>query len=124
MKVWTLEELQRIVAADDLRISPLRMDGVTHGTPTWIWCVSVANGLYVRGYHGQRSRWYQAAITQGAGRIHAAGAVYDVTFEAAPDTIGDEVDAAYRAKYAMSNYLAAMVGAPARSATVRITPSR
>ena len=34
--------------ADDLHISPFREDGVTYGTPTWIWSVAVDDALYVR----------------------------------------------------------------------------
>src|SRR3954466_7467365 len=70
---WTPEELRRIADTDDLHISPFREDGVTYGTPTWIWSVVVDDDLYVRGYNGQLSRWYQAAIRQKAGRIRAAG---------------------------------------------------
>lgn len=33
-------ELKRINEADDLKISPFRSDGVTYGTPTWIWEVA------------------------------------------------------------------------------------
>ena len=45
---WSSEELSRSVEADDLHIAPFREDGVTYGTPTWIWCVSVDGDLYVR----------------------------------------------------------------------------
>jgi hypothetical protein len=34
----------------------------------------------VRGYNGQNSRWYQAAVRQKAGRIIAAGMTKEVTF--------------------------------------------
>jgi hypothetical protein len=61
---WSEDELRKIIEADDLRISPFREDGVTPGTPTWIWTVAVDGGLYVRGYNGQDSRWYQAARRQ------------------------------------------------------------
>ena len=30
-------------------LAPFREDGVTYGTPTWIWSVAVDNALYVRG---------------------------------------------------------------------------
>jgi len=63
-----------------VHISPFREDGVTYGTPTWIWSV-VVDGLYVRGDNGQQSRWYQAAIHQKAGRIGAAGMTKEVVFE-------------------------------------------
>jgi hypothetical protein len=42
----------------------------------------VDDALYVRGYNGQKSRWYQAAVRQKAGRIIAAGMTKEVTFEA------------------------------------------
>lgn len=119
---WSTMELAKIVAADDLHIAPFREDGVTYGTPTWIWCVAVDGALYVRGYSGPSSRWYQAAVKQKAGRIIAAGLTREVGFEPVAGTINDNIDAAYRAKYAKSAYLAPMIGARARAATIRITP--
>ncbi|QKC82611.1 DUF2255 family protein [Mesorhizobium sp. NZP2077] len=119
---WSKDELARIAASDDLHISPLRDDGVTLGTPTWIWPVVADGALYVRGYNGLQSRWYQAAIKQKAGRIAAAGVTRDVSFEAVERAINDRIDDAYRAKYAASPYLAPMIAARARAATVRITP--
>lgn len=61
---WSEQELGKVSLSDDLHISPFREDGVTYGTPTWIWSVVVDGALYVRGYNGQASRWYQAAVTQ------------------------------------------------------------
>ncbi|MBN9216436.1 MAG: DUF2255 family protein [Mesorhizobium sp.] len=119
---WSKEELAGIAASDDLHISPLRDDGVTLGTPTWIWSVVADGELYVRGYNGPQSRWYQAAIRQKAGRIAAAGMIRDVSFEPVEGTVNDRIDDAYRAKYASSPYLAPMVAARVRAATVRITP--
>ena len=54
---WLKDELRKIAETDDLHISPFREDGKTYGTPTWIWSVVVDDGLYVRGYNGQKSRW-------------------------------------------------------------------
>lgn len=122
MTNWTPDALARIVTADDLHISPSRPDGITPGTPTWIWCVDVDGQLYVWGYNGTASRWYRAALTQRAGRIRAAGAEHAVTFEAAGGEINDRIDAAYRAKYADSPYLPPMINARARAATIRINP--
>ena len=51
MKAWPKEELRKIAATDDLHIAPLREDGETYGTPTWIWAVVVDDALYVRGYN-------------------------------------------------------------------------
>ena len=122
MGSWIREELRKIAEADDLHIAPLREDGVTYGTPTWIWCVSDGGALYVRGYNGTQSRWYQAAIRQKAGRIFAAGMTMEVSFEPVGGPINDRIDDGYRSKYAGSPYLAPMTGVRARAATIRITP--
>lgn len=119
---WPKEELRRIVSADDLHISPLREDGKTYGTPTWIWSVAVDDHLYVRAYNGPASTWYQAAMRQKAGRILAAGLTREVTFEAVKGPINDRIDDAYRAKYHPSPYLKPMISESARSATVSIVP--
>jgi hypothetical protein len=124
MSTWPKDELQRIAATDDLHISPFRDDGKTYGTPTWIWSVVVDDALYVRAYYGQSSRWYQAALRQKAGRITAAGMTRDVTFEPVAGAISDRIDDAYRAKYKGSPYLSPMIGAGARSATVKVIPKR
>ncbi len=122
MTTWAKEELQKIAEADDLHIAPFRDDGTTTGTPTWIWSVAVDGALYVRAYNGADSRWHKAAMRQKAGRIIAAGMTKDVTFEPVEGPINDRVDDAYRAKYRGSPYLSPMIGARARSATVRVTP--
>lgn len=122
MAAWAPDDLRRIAEGDDLHVSPLREDGVTYGTPTWIWSVAVDDALYVRAYNGQDSRWYQAAVRQKAGRITASGMTKEVAFEPVEGAINDLIDGAYRAKYHRSPYLAPMLGAGARSATVRVTP--
>ena len=120
MSAWTKERLQQIASTDDLHIAPFRDDGVTLGTPTWIWSVVVDGDLYVRAYNGTASRWYQAALKQKAGQITAARETTDVTFEQASGDVNDRIDAAYGTKYAASPYLKPMIGERARAATVRI----
>ncbi len=122
MTNWSHEELRRIADADDLHIAPFRDDGMTYGTPTWIWSVIVDDALYVRGYNGQNSRWYQAALRQRAGRIIVAGITREVAFEPVQEALNDRIDEAYRKKYRGSPYLNPMIGPRARSATVKITP--
>ncbi|MBE9605756.1 DUF2255 family protein [Acetobacteraceae bacterium H6797] len=119
---WSSDELAKIVEADDLKIAPLRDDGVTYGTPTWIWCVAVDGALYVRAYNGRASRWYQAASRERGGRIHAAGMVREVRFELVEGEILDRIDEAYRTKYRGSQYLEPLVSARARAACVKIVP--
>ncbi|MCU1248297.1 MAG: hypothetical protein JWQ49_1326 [Edaphobacter sp.] len=122
MSTWTQDRLQQIESSDDLHIAPFREDGVTPGTPTWIWSVVVDGELYVRAYKGTSSRWYQAASKQKAGQLTVAGQTTDVSFEQVSGEINDRIDAAYRAKYSSSPYLKPMIGDRARRATVRILP--
>ena len=122
MATWPQDELRKIAEADDLHIAPFRDDGVTYGTPTWIWSVAVDGALYVRAYNGQSSRWYQAALRRKAGRIIAAGLTKEVSFEPVDGPVNDRIDDAYRAKYRSSRYLSPMIGPRARSATVKVMP--
>jgi hypothetical protein len=124
MNFWTKDELKKIADTDDLHISPFREDGMTYGTPTWIWSVVLDDSLYVRAYNGTASRWYKAAIQQKRGRITAAGMTKDVTFQPVDDSINDRIDDAYRAKYKTSPYLSPMISKRSRSATVKIEPSK
>jgi len=123
MTTWLKNDLGKIADTDDLHISPLREDGKTYGTPTWIWSVVVDGALYVRAYSGKESRWYKAALRQKAGRITAAGMTKEVAFEPVSGQINDRIDDAYRAKYKGSPYLKPMMGERARAATVRVAPS-
>lgn len=120
MSAWAEDELKRIASADDLHISPYREDGITYGTPTWIWSVVVESELYVRPYNGSSSSWYKAAMTRKAGRITVAGMTKEVSFEPAEGTLNDRIDDAYRTKYKSSPYLRTMIGTRARAATVKI----
>lgn len=122
-KIFPPEELQAIDEADDLHIAPFREDGVTYGTPTWIWSVVVNNDLYVRAYHGTSSRWYKAAMSQRAGKIEAGGMTKQVRFEPVHGNINQRIDEAYRKKYQSSPYLDAMIGGRASAATVVILPA-
>ena len=122
MTIWAKDELGKIAATDDLHIAPLREDGKTYGTPTWIWSVVVDGALYVRAYRGKDSSWYQAALHRKAGRIIVAGITKEVTFAPIDGAINDRIDEAYRVKYRDSRYLDPMIGVRARAATVRIEP--
>ena len=122
MSAWSKNELSNIAEADDLHIAPFREDGRTYGTPTWIWSVAVDGALYARAYNGTKSRWYQAAMRQKAGRVIAAGMTKDVSFQAVNGPLNERIDEAYRAKYRASPYLNPMIGPDARAATVKVIP--
>jgi hypothetical protein len=122
MSAWSKEELGKIAAADDLRIAPLRADGITYGTPTRIWSVVIDGALYVRPYNGESSTWYQAAQKQKVGRITVSGMTKEVTFAPVDEARNDRIDDAYRAKYKGSPYLIPMIGQRSRSASIEIIP--
>jgi hypothetical protein len=122
MSRWKKEELRKIAETDDLHIAPLREDGKTYGTPTWIWSVVVDDGVYVRPYNGENSRWYQAAMRQKAGRITAAGLTKEVRFEAADRAGNERIDEAYRVKYKGSRYLKPMIAERLHTVTVKVVP--
>lgn len=122
MSGWSPELFVDLDRHDDLRVAPFRADGVTPGTPTWIWAVVVDDRLYVRPYNGARSRWYQAAMAQRAGQITVAGARHDVAFAPAAPTVLDAIDDAYRVKYAGSPYLPPMIAPRTRETTLEILP--
>lgn len=122
MSRWKKEELRKIAETDDLHIAPFREDGKTYGTPTWIWSVVVDEGVYVRPYNGENSRWYQAAMRQKAGRITAAGLTKEVRFEAADRARNERIDEAYRVKYKGSPYLKPMIAERLHTVTVTVVP--
>ena len=70
MKTLNAEEIKKIAEKDDFHIAPLRADGHTFGTLTWIWVVEADGGLFVRAYNGTKSRWYQSAMAE---RRHGQG---------------------------------------------------
>jgi hypothetical protein len=122
MTEWTADQLKAITDNDDLFVSPFREDGTTYGTPTQTWALVVDGNVYVRAASGPASRWYQAAITQKAGRVRVAGHDYDVTFQAAGDENAKAIDAAYETKYPGSSAVPIMQGDGPKAATVRISP--
>ncbi len=82
----------------------------------------MGDALYVRAYSGIKSRWYQAALKQKAGRIIAAGMTKEVLFEPVDGKMNEAVDDAYRAKYRESRYLKPMIARGASAATFKIMP--
>lgn len=67
MTPWDSPTIEAIAGTDDLHVAPFRADGITYGTPTWIWSVVLEGRLFVRAYNGKNSRWYRSAMAQGAG---------------------------------------------------------
>lgn len=121
---WNPELLAKIDAADDLKIAPYHADMNTTGTPTWIWEVKVDNRLFVRAYSGTSSKWYQAALSQQAGKVVAIGQEFDVLFAKLSDPeLESKIDQAYQKKYSSSSYVSVMAGTRVRATTIEILPS-
>jgi len=121
MTAWTIEQLTTIINESSFYVAPYRADGITYGTDTETWALVVDGTVYVRAANGTDSRWYQAAIAQGAGRVRVAGEYYDVTFEDAGTENEHAIDTAYELKYPGSSAVPIMQGAGPKAASVRIT---
>ena len=119
---WSTDQLTAIEQNADLFVSPYREDGATYGTPTQTWALVVDGNVYVRAASGPSSRWYQAAITQKAGRVRVDGTYWNVTFEPAGTDNEAAIDAAYEDMYPGSSAVPIMQGAGPKSASVRISP--
>ena len=120
----TNDELEKIAAAEELRIAPVRRDG-TLRNPVTIWVVRLGDDLYVRSWRGRDGSWYRAAQSRREGHISTGGVEKDVTFveETDPD-INDELDSVYREKYRRyASYVTPMISPEARSTTLRLVPS-
>jgi hypothetical protein len=98
MTTWTRDELNKIAAAQELELAPIRRNG-TARNPVVIWIVRLGDDLYVRCAYGRSSAWFRGAQMRHEGRMRAGGVEKDVIFMDADANLNDEIDAAYRAKY-------------------------
>ncbi len=120
---WTRGELEKIAAADELRVISLRRDG-TPRAPVTVWVVRHGDDLYIRSVKGPTGSWFRGTQTRDEGRIHAGGVDRDVTFTDADRTLTDKIDGAYRAKYRRyaANIVNSVLTPQAQSATLRLVP--
>src|SRR5437016_13937932 len=107
MTAWTSDELNKIGAAEELKIASVSRDG-RRRNPVTIWVVRRGDDLYVRSVNGRTGVWFRGAQVRHEGRIGAGGLEKDVTFVAADPGLNDQIDAAYRTKY--RRYVASIVG--------------
>lgn len=123
MTTWTSDELNKIGRAEELEIASLRGDG-TLRKPTTIWVIRLGDNLYVRSANGRGSAWFRGALVRHEGRIRAGGVEKDVAFvEESDPGINDQIDAAYHTKYRRyPQYVAPMVTADVRAATIKLVP--
>jgi hypothetical protein len=122
MTTWTSDELSRIEAAQELRMAAVRGDGTLRAAVP-IWAVRVGDDVYVRAAYGPGTGWHRVARASHAGRIQAGGVEKDVAIEDADAAVYDDVDAAYRAKYARyAGIVDGITNAQTRPTTLRLIP--
>jgi hypothetical protein len=123
MAAWTPQELERIAAAEELEIAPVRRSGeLRRATP--IWVVRAGEDVYVRAAYGANKGWHGVARTSRQARISAGSVVKDVAIEDASGTVLDQIDAAYRSKYARryASIVDSINDAAHRATTLRLVP--
>lgn len=124
MTHWTNDELRRIDAVDELRISTRRADG-TLRKPVIIWAVRVDDDLYIRAVRGVSGLWYRHATETGEGAISAGGVERDTAFESVTDPdLNLQIDEAFQTKYSRyaRNIVNSTLTDAAREATLRVVP--
>jgi hypothetical protein len=121
--MWTSDELDKIGAAEELRIASLRRDG-TLRKPVIIWVVRVGDDIYVRSAYGPDVAWLRGVKVRHEGRIIAGGVEKDVTFQDADASVNDQIDDVYRNKYRRhgAQYVNSVITPEARSTTIKIVP--
>jgi hypothetical protein len=122
---WSSGELAHLGEADEIDISTHRRDGSLR-TFVPIWLVIVHGDVYVRSYRGTDGAWYHHATIYPDGAIRTTRLQCDVTFIPADSAIRNEIDAAYRIKYARygESYLTTMLGEKAVASTLKLAPRR
>ncbi len=124
MAAWTSDELDRINAETYFTVGATLPDGTTPKSVD-IWSVPVGERIFIRSYNGAQGKWYGPALKTGRGRISAGGvdkAVRFVPVDPADEETNQAVDAAYREKYADSEYSVTMSTEPVRRNTLEVVP--
>ena len=123
MSTWTNDELDRIAAADELEIAPVRRDG-TLRNPVTVWVARHGDDLYVRSVNGPAAAWFRGTRVRHVGHIRAGGVDKGVAFVDADHSIDNQIDAAYRTKYRRyAKSITDSITSPgARSTTIKLVP--
>ena len=129
MSAWIDEELANVAEADEIGIASRRPDGSLRRYIR-VWCVRVADDIYVRSAYGYDNPWFQRALRSGEGRIRVgrtrAGAELDVAFVVPEPEVADAVTAAYHSKYDRygPRIVGTVVSPEAVRSSLRLVPRR
>ncbi len=85
MSGWTRDELEKIGAAEELRLASRRNDGRLRPAVT-MWVVRHGDELYVRCVNGRDGAWFRGTQTRHEGQISAGGVAREVRFVTPPPT--------------------------------------
>jgi hypothetical protein len=122
MAGWAEGELDRVGAAQELRLQSERRDG-TLRDPVTMCVVREGNGVYVCSVRGRDGAWFRGTQTRHQGRIHAGGTTKDIRFEDADPGVLVAVEAGFRTKYAAYSGIVERALTPqARAATLKLVP--
>jgi hypothetical protein len=118
---WTTEELNTIGHAEEVRVAGLRPDGALR-KPVIVWIVRVGDDVYVRSVNGRNAAWFRGVQAHHKGRLWAGGLQKDVDF-VEHNSSQDQIDAAYRSKYARYPSIVPHVLTPeTRATTLKLLP--
>lgn len=122
MAGWAQGELDRVGAAQELRLQSERASG-TLRDPVTMWVARVDDGIYVGSVNGREGAWFRGTQTRRQGRIHAGGVSRDVRFVDAGSGVLDAVEAAYRTKCAAyPDILEGAISPQLRAAVLEVVP--
>ncbi|WP_327234416.1 DUF2255 family protein [Streptomyces sp. NBC_01317] len=106
---------------DTVRIATELSDGGEVVTP--IWSVVVDDTAYIRSAYGPDSKWYRRVSRSGRAKFVDGAQRYPVTVEPVDDdSVNENVDGAYRSKYAASPSLPDLLNPDVRGLTLRVIP--
>ncbi|GAA1781368.1 DUF2255 family protein [Agromyces lapidis] len=123
MTAWNTDELERIGAAEELKLASYRPDGTLRPYVV-MWVARVGDELYTRSAYGPDAGWYRRALASGRGRILAGGVEREVRFEPGAPEANAPLDAEYHRKYDRygEKIVGTVVGEHRYGVTVRLAP--
>jgi hypothetical protein len=119
---WTTTQLAELSEREELVLVLERSDRPVLRVPVWL--VTAGDHAYVRSYMGVTTGWYRSVMAKRDQAIELPGGDVPVFFESvnATDEVNAQINAAYLAKYATTEYRDAMVTPHAIEATLRVVP--
>jgi hypothetical protein len=121
MSAWTSDELDTIGRTEELELTTVKSDG-TPRKPVTIWVVRNKVDRFIRSWRGDVAAWFCNAQARPEAHIQAGGIERDVELVPADQSLNDQIDAAYRAKYTpvAPSYVGPMVTPHARATTLKL----